>query len=349
MKRILKALVVLTAMVTLIAAFAMNVQATELKTGIGIVTTSSGLRLRAKPNTDAEILTVAHYADNVVIIRQVDDWYLVNYNLNIGYMHADYLQVKDRENIELGYGSIDPSLCNMRSLPTTDSDLVAQITSGETVYIFGFNCGWYKVQYNGMIGYIRSDLVTLLEKPYINSGVAATIFDNSNNSNDSNNSNNSDDSSSSDSTDSYTSSDSYDDSDDSDSSDDDSTSYSGGIGEQVAAYAQKFVGYPYVYGGNGPDSFDCSGFVKYVYAQFGYNINRTATAQMSNGYSVSKSELIPGDLVFFYNGGGIGHVGMYIGNNQFVHAANSRSGVVITSLSSSWYQERYAGARRIAG
>ena len=216
----------------------------------------------------------------------------------------------------------------MRSLPTTDSDLVAQITSGETVYIFGFNCGWYKVQYNGMIGYIRSDLVTLLEKPYINSGVAATIFDNSNNSNDSNNSNNSDDS---------------------DSSDDDSTSYSGGIGEQVAAYAQKFVGYPYVYGGNGPDSFDCSGFVKYVYAQFGYNINRTATAQMSNGYSVSKSELIPGDLVFFYNGGGIGHVGMYIGNNQFVHAANSRSGVVITSLSSSWYQERYAGARRIAG
>lgn len=345
MKRILKALVVLTVMVTVIATFAMSAQATELKTGIGIVTTSSGLRLRAKPNTDAEILAVAHYSDNVVIIRQVGEWYLVNYNLNIGYMHADYLQVKDRENIDLGYGSIDPSLCNMRSLPTTESDLVAQITSGETVYIFGFNCGWYKVKYNGMIGYIRSDLVTLLEKPYINSGVAATIFDNSNNSN---STSSSDSTGTSSSSDNDTSSDSYSESDNSNSTDNNSTTYSGGIGEQAAAYAQKFVGYPYVYGGNGPSSFDCSGFVKYVYAQFGYNINRTATAQMSNGYSVSKSELRPGDLVFFYNGGGIGHVGMYIGNNQFIHAANSRSGVIITSLSSSWYQERYAGARRIA-
>ncbi len=325
MKRLFKLLIALAVMITVITAFSITSNATELKTGIGIVT-ASGLRLRAKPNTDAEVLTMAYYGDNVVIIRKVDDWYLVNYNLNIGYMHGDYLQVKERENIDLGYGSIDPSLCNMRSGPSTDADLVAQITGGEKVYIFGFNTGWYKVKYNGQIGYIRSDLVTLLEKPYINSGSTA----------------------SSDSSDSSDGSDGSSDSS-SDSGGSSSSSYSVSAGQEIANYAQRYLGYPYVYGGNGPNSFDCSGFVKYIYAQFGYSINRTATAQMSNGYSVSMSELQPGDLVFFYNGGGIGHVGMYIGDNQFIHAANARSGVIITSLSNSWYQERYAGARRIVG
>ena len=70
---------------------------------------------------------------------------------------------------------------------------------------------------------------------------------------------------------------------------------------------------------------------------------------MNNGYSVSMDNLQPGDLVFFYNGGGVGHVGIYIGGGSFIHAANSNSGVIITSLSESWYAARYAGARRIAG
>lgn len=305
MKRLSKILIVLAIMIAIISALSITSNATELKTGIGIVT-SSGLRLRAKPNTDAEILSVAPYGDSVVIIRQVGDWYLVNYNLEIGYMHGDYLQVKERENIDLGYGSIDPTLCNMRSGPSTAENLVAQISSGEKVYIFGFNCGWYKVKYNGQIGYIRSDLVTLLEKPYSNSGSSG-------------------------------------------SSSSSSGSQSVSIGQQIANYAQKYLGYPYVWGGSGPNSFDCSGFTQYIFRQFGYSIYRTADIQMNNGYSVSRENLQPGDLVFFYNGGGVGHVGIYIGNNKFIHAANSNSGVIITSLSESWYASRYAGARRIVG
>lgn len=315
MKRIIRVVLILATMVAAFVALAITADATELKTGIGIVDASGGLRLREKPSTDADIISTAYNGDNVVIIRKVGDWYLVNYNLDIGYMHSDYLTVKERENIELGYGSVDPYLANIRSGPSTSSSLVDQVSSGEKVYIFGFNCNWYKVKYNGQIGYIRSDLVTLLEKPYGNSGSTGG-------------------SSSSSSSSSGSSGTSY--------------SYSS-AGEQIATYALKFVGYPYVYGGTSPSGFDCSGFVQYIYRQFGYSINRTATAQLANGYSVSYSNLAPGDLVFFGSGSSASHVGMYIGNGQFVHAANSSSGVKISSLSESWYAARYIGARRIAG
>lgn len=297
MKRMIKVLLILAATVAAVAALAITAGATELKTGIGIVEASGGLRLRSQASTSSDILSTAHNGDNVVVIRQVGDWYLVNYNLKIGYMHSDYITFKERENIELGYGSVDPYLANIRSGPSTSSGLVDQAGSGAKVFIFGFNCGWYKVKYNGQIGYIRSDLVTLLEKPYCNSG----------------------------------------------------SSSSTSLGTQIANYGMSFVGYPYVYGGTSPSGFDCSGFVQYIYRQFGYSINRTATAQLANGYYVSYDSLIPGDLVFFGSGSSASHVGMYIGGGEFVHAANSRSGVKISSLSESWYAARYIGARRIVG
>ena len=159
MKRMIKVLLILAATVAAVAALAITAGATELKTGIGIVEASGGLRLRSQASTSSDILSTAHNGDNVVVIRQVGDWYLVNYNLKIGYMHSDYITFKERENIELGYGSVDPYLANIRSGPSTSSGLVDQAGSGAKVFIFGFNCGWYKVKYNGQIGYIRSDLV----------------------------------------------------------------------------------------------------------------------------------------------------------------------------------------------
>ena len=174
MKRMIKVLLILAATVAAVAALAITAGATELKTGIGIVEASGGLRLRSQASTSSDILSTAHNGDNVVVIRQVGNWYLVNYNLKIGYMHSDYITFKERENIELGYGSVDPYLANIRSGPSTSSGLVDQAGSGAKVFIFGFNCGWYKVKYNGQIGYIRSDLVTLLEKPYCNSGSSSS-------------------------------------------------------------------------------------------------------------------------------------------------------------------------------
>ena len=291
-----------------------------VKSGIGIVKANSGLRLRESASTSSAVLATARNGSNVVIIDKENGWYKVIYNLKTGYMSADYLEVKDRENVDLGEGEINSSLVNIRSGPSTGNTLVDQASKGEKVDIFGFNCGWYKVKYNGQVGYIRSDLVTLLEKPYCNSG-------------------------SSSSSSSYSSATGYDDSYSSGSSSSSSTS----LGTQIANYGMSFVGYPYVYGGTSPSGFDCSGFVQYIYRQFGYSINRTATAQLANGYYVSYDSLIPGDLVFFGSGSSASHVGMYIGGGEFVHAANSRSGVKISSLSESWYAARYIGARRIVG
>jgi len=120
------------------------------------------------------------------------------------------------------------------------------------------------------------------------------------------------------------------------------------LGREIADYALQFVGYNYCWGGSSPSTgFDCSGLMYYVYKQFGYTLNRVAADQARNGVHVDASELQPGDILCFYSGGDyIGHVGMYIGNNMFVHAANSISGV-ITSEISGYYASRGFEARRI--
>lgn len=121
------------------------------------------------------------------------------------------------------------------------------------------------------------------------------------------------------------------------------------LGQQAVEYAMQYLGVPYVWGGNGPKSFDCSGFSKYVYAHFGYDLNRTASSQLSNGVSVSRSELQPGDLVFFNNrrvSTPVSHVGIYIGNGQFIHASTNSRCVEISNLSGH-YLNTYVYARRI--
>ena len=129
-----------------------------------------------------------------------------------------------------------------------------------------------------------------------------------------------------------------------------SVAASSGKGSQIAQYALQYVGCPYVYGGSSPSGFDCSGFTTYVMKHFGYSISRTASGQMDNGTSISKSELQPGDLVFFNNGNSskrATHVGIYTGNGQFVHASTSTTGVIISDLNSSYYSSTYVGARRL--
>ena len=118
-------------------------------------------------------------------------------------------------------------------------------------------------------------------------------------------------------------------------------------GSAVAETAKKYIGYKYVWGGTSPSTgFDCSGFAQYVYKQNGVSLNRTAAAQTGNGTAVDKSNLQPGDLVFFGKGG-IDHVGIYIGGGQMVHASNSTRGVRTDNITSGYYNNKYACARRI--
>ena len=123
-------------------------------------------------------------------------------------------------------------------------------------------------------------------------------------------------------------------------------------GEDIAAYAKKYLGYDYVYGGASPKKgFDCSGLTYYVYKHFGYTLSRSSVAQASNGTKVDKKDLKPGDLVIYKNTAltRIGHVGIYIGNNKMIHASEPGVGVIITDIDAKAYNypKRYVTARRI--
>ena len=125
-----------------------------------------------------------------------------------------------------------------------------------------------------------------------------------------------------------------------------------GAGSNLVATAQQYLGTPYVWGGTTPSGFDCSGFVQYVLAQNGINIKRTTYQQFEQGTAVDRSALSPGDLVFFRGSESEEdsmvpeHVGMYVGNDTFIHAPHTGDVVKYSSLNSNYYAGHYIGARR---
>jgi len=120
--------------------------------------------------------------------------------------------------------------------------------------------------------------------------------------------------------------------------------HSGNLGARAVALAKRELGVRYVYGGESPSGFDCSGLMQYVYARLGVQIPRVAADQYRAGRHVSRADLRPGDLVFFDH---LGHVGMYVGGGRFIHAPHTGTVVEISSLSG-WYSETYVGATRVS-
>lgn len=116
------------------------------------------------------------------------------------------------------------------------------------------------------------------------------------------------------------------------------------FGKRIVTFARHLIGVRYVYGGSSPRSgFDCSGFVRYVYAHFGVTLPHSSYAQFGRGRRISRAHLRPGDLLFF---DGLGHVGMYVGNGRFIHAPHAGTRVRIERLAG-WYSSRFDGARRL--
>ena len=113
---------------------------------------------------------------------------------------------------------------------------------------------------------------------------------------------------------------------------------------EVVSIALRYLGIPYVWGGASPSGFDCSGFVMYVYGKIGISLPHHAASQYAYGRPVARSQLAPGDIVFF---NGLGHNGIYVGGGSFVHSPHTGDVVKISSLSSSWYASTYVGARRL--
>jgi cell wall-associated NlpC family hydrolase len=113
---------------------------------------------------------------------------------------------------------------------------------------------------------------------------------------------------------------------------------------QAAQIALQYIGVPYLWSGESPSGFDCSGLVSYVFAQLGVDLPHSAADQYGYGVDVPRDELQPGDLVFFDN---LTHVGIYIGDNEIVNAPDTGSFVRIDSLAEPWYANHYVGARRV--
>ena len=113
---------------------------------------------------------------------------------------------------------------------------------------------------------------------------------------------------------------------------------------EVVPIALRYLGVPYRWGGASPSGFDCSGFTMFVYAQIGISLPHAVSWQYGHGSPVARSQLAPGDLVFFNS---LGHMGIYIGGGSFVHAPHTGDVVKISSIWDSWYASRWVGARRL--
>ena len=122
-------------------------------------------------------------------------------------------------------------------------------------------------------------------------------------------------------------------------------------GLQVANLAEQYVGSPYRWGGTSPAGFDCTGFVMWLYGQFGVDLPHNEAGQLASGTRVSPDELQPGDILVFANTyrGGLSHVGVYVGDGQFVHAADERHGVTVSNLWDGYWAPRLVGATRAIG
>ncbi|MDQ2866433.1 MAG: NlpC/P60 family protein [Candidatus Eremiobacteraeota bacterium] len=118
------------------------------------------------------------------------------------------------------------------------------------------------------------------------------------------------------------------------------------IARRLTSSALRFLGTPYVFGGTSSSGFDCSGYVQHVFAMLGMSVPRTADAQYDAGHRIA-GNMKAGDLVFFHTyEPGVSHVGIYIGNGNFVHASSSH-GVMVSSLGDSYWSSRYVGAKRL--
>lgn len=347
------------------------------------VTAQDGLRLRAGSDTGSRIITLLPHGAELDVVEAVgDNWFRVTAGEYSGFVSSEYVAMTGTASApdtqspapsqdSAVFGTVNASTLNVRSGPGTDHSKVTTISSGTLVQVLGEENGWYHIDFESGTGYVSREYITVQSsqdnsadtsqptvptpepadtKVYgmvtasslnvrsgagadfpkvrsLSSGAQVEILEKLDGW--------------------YRIDGGY------VSADyilllDASTTE---LQAQIVAYAHTFLGYPYVYGANGPNAFDCSSLMQYIYKHFGYTINRSATQQLKNGVPVSKENLQPGDLVFF-NSEGTGvnratHVGIYIGNGEFLHASNKKVGVIITKLSEPYRVRTYTTARRI--
>ena len=300
--------------------------------------------------------TKATISGNVKIVEIINDWCRIENDVEIGWIRIKSLKKSttsevqpqespaettpnDTANIDDSDEKITettPTVANLnktgyidaeglivREEPSTSSKEIDSLSRNDKVEITGEVDGWYQIKLNGKTGYVSSKYISDTKTAETTSRSGSSIK-----------------------AENITPMEEQEET----QSQSQDTSSSGTTGTEVVEYAKQYLGYKYVSGGASPSTgFDCSGFTSYVYNHFGITLNRSSKDQIKNGVAVDRSNLQPGDIVVFNNSANtaIGHVGIYIGGDNFIHAANPSEGVRITSLSSSYYKIRYVGARRV--
>ena len=287
-------------------------------------TGGTGVRLRSSASMSGSVITVVAEGKTVSVINgSTGDWVAVSAASTSGFIHMDFLvsttsqgDVDGGSESALGSGdhAMTISSLNLRYDPSYSSGIAAVAPQGTVVEITGrVSDGFYPVDWDGLQGYMHGDYLSWTDEALSSRGGSSDG-----------------------------------------GVDDGSTDGGGGgsaTGNVVVDYAMNYLGYPYVWATRGPSSFDCSGFTYWVVMNtLGVDIGAGTSSQIGYGTPVSQGDLQPGDIVFFQNTytWGLSHVGIYIGGGQFIHAENESTGVVISSLSSSYYSSRWYGARRVA-
>ncbi len=320
-------------------------------------TIAAGAEMKSAPDINASPVELFQNDENVIVIAKIDDnWcqiyttddytagYVLNSALTIGDMVLKEQVMSDRAERIKSIGtpgvvySADGSV-NVRTMPGEDKDVKITLSSGTSCLLVKTIGDWVKISYGDgyTAGYVRNEY-TMTKDAYDSMKAeqeakkkkeeAAKKQQEAAKKNASK----------------TTSSKSA-----SKSSAKAQIPYAApsSKGQQIVNEASKYLGVRYVYGGTSPSGFDCSGLVQYACRKAGVSVNRSSRDQYKNGVAVSKSDLQPGDLVFFSKGSGISHVGIYAGNGQVIHSPRPGKSVCYVALSSMCSYSTYVGARRV--
>lgn len=318
--------------------------------------TAGILNLREAPNTSSKVLDRLTKGNQLKVIGNSDGWYKVSVNGKDGWVSGEYIsKIKSvsQESKTAKPGTITGNDVNVRKGPGLKYDVITRFNKGERLDILEASDSWYRIKTSGGIeGWVsstyisvdingKSDETVVIAKapdPGItggqkNTGKAdsaadAAITDNP---------------------------DKPDESAEKAEKFEDKVSRGGGsLTSRIIDYARSLLGVKYTYGGSSPETgFDCSGFTKYVFNEFGIVLNRISADQAAQGTEVQLEELLPGDLMFWDTDGGtvnISHVGIYIGQGKFINAVSSSGGkIVISEVNDKYWTARYMTARRVIG
>lgn len=297
-----------------------------------LTTAKDYVNIRTEADENSELVGTLSAGGIALVKEKGDEWTYIASGTCEGYIKNDYLVFGDEageyaEDHLTKLATITTETLKVRESAGEESACITMVPGGEEYAIISEEDGWTKIEVDeGTEGYVSNDYISVTfqvvravsveeaaAKKRAEEAAQAAAQSSGSSGGNSGGSSVSGGSSGSSGSGSY---------------EVPTDTVSSGTGTEVANYALQFVGNPYVWGGTSlTDGADCSGFVLSVYAHFGYSLPHSSASQANCGTEVSISDLQPGDLLFYSNGGTIGHVAIYIGNGQVVHASSAKTGI----------------------